>query len=93
MPLLASLIASITAQTAGREWAIGAFAALSFVALLCSVIRLAVDRQAAQQQPTGTDQVKLADFASFQRSYLSVYVVVMLADWLQGTHMYKIPDI
>ena len=30
------------------------------------------------------------EFAAFQRSYIVVYVVVMLADWLQGTHMFTL---
>ncbi|KAL9191345.1 hypothetical protein ACHAXT_001051 [Thalassiosira profunda] len=31
-----------------------------------------------------------AEFNSFRRSYLSVYLVIMLADWMQGTHMYTL---
>lgn len=31
-----------------------------------------------------------SDFNSFRRSYLSVYLVIMLADWMQGTHMYTL---
>ena len=31
-----------------------------------------------------------AEFDSFRRSYLSVYLVIMLADWMQGTHMYTL---
>ena len=29
-------------------------------------------------------------FERFKRSYLLVYSVVMLADWMQGTHMYTL---
>lgn len=29
-------------------------------------------------------------FRSFQLQYLSVYLITMLADWLQGTHMYTL---
>jgi MFS family permease len=29
-------------------------------------------------------------FNSFRRQYLSVFLIIMLADWLQGTHMYTL---
>lgn len=29
-------------------------------------------------------------FTSFRRQYLTVYFLVMFADWLQGTHMYSL---
>lgn len=31
-----------------------------------------------------------AEFNTFRYSYLSVYLVIMLADWMQGTHMYTL---
>eukprot|EP00581_Thalassiosira_minuscula_P019494 CAMPEP_0183720190 /NCGR_PEP_ID=MMETSP0737-20130205/12880_1 /TAXON_ID=385413 /ORGANISM="Thalassiosira miniscula, Strain CCMP1093" /LENGTH=454 /DNA_ID=CAMNT_0025950025 /DNA_START=184 /DNA_END=1548 /DNA_ORIENTATION=- len=31
-----------------------------------------------------------AEFDTFRRSYLTVYLVIMLADWMQGTHMYTL---
>ncbi len=31
-----------------------------------------------------------ADFDSFRRQYIAVYLVIMLADWMQGTHMYTL---
>lgn len=30
------------------------------------------------------------EFDSFRRKYLVVYLVIMLADWMQGTHMYTL---
>jgi len=30
------------------------------------------------------------DFNIFRRKYLTVYLIVMLADWMQGTHMYTL---
>lgn len=32
----------------------------------------------------------LIDFHSFRRQYMTVYVIIMLADWMQGTHMYTL---
>jgi len=37
-----------------------------------------------------TQQSLLGEFNTFRRSYLSVYLVIMLADWMQGTHMYTL---
>lgn len=33
---------------------------------------------------------KIEEFRSFRFQYMSVYLVVMLADWMQGTHMYTL---
>ena len=30
------------------------------------------------------------DFYKFRRQYMIVYWVIMLADWMQGTHMYTL---
>jgi Na+/melibiose symporter-like transporter len=30
------------------------------------------------------------EFDSFRRKYISVYLIIMLADWMQGTHMYTL---
>ncbi|KAG7346078.1 sugar transporter [Nitzschia inconspicua] len=30
------------------------------------------------------------EFDSFRRKYIAVYLVIMLADWMQGTHMYTL---
>ena len=64
------VFSSVASQTAGREWAVGAFVILVAVALLCMLVRLLVDSRAAQQKTTVTNQAKAADFASFQRSYI-----------------------
>lgn len=37
-----------------------------------------------------THQALHLEFDAFRRSYLSVYLVIMLADWMQGTHMYTL---
>ena len=41
-------------------------------------------------QSTPNDQQKRAEFYQFRKKYISVYLVVMLADWMQGTHMYTL---
>lgn len=36
------------------------------------------------------DKKQLAQFHAFRRQYMLVYAVIMLADWMQGTHMYTL---
>jgi hypothetical protein len=43
--------------------------------------------KAKTEKPT---KEQAAEFTKFQWQWLSVYLVVMLADWLQGTHMYTL---
>jgi MFS family permease len=46
------------------------------------------------QTSTGTAKndhhEKLDDFYAFRRRYILVYLIIMLADWMQGTHMYTL---
>lgn len=37
-----------------------------------------------------THQSLHSEFDTFRKSYLSVYLVIQLADWMQGTHMYTL---
>lgn len=51
------------------------------------------DLQVAEGRATRTKAAtkKLhAEFDSFRRQYIAVYLVIMLADWMQGTHMYTL---
>eukprot|EP00439_Symbiodinium_sp_Y106_P037113 s864_g4.t1 len=41
----------------------------------------------SDEQPSGA---RLAEFRAFQRQYLTVYTIIMGADWLQGTNMYTL---
>ena len=86
---LASAGAWLTEWAAGREWAVQSFVALSGVALLSVVLGQRLKGAAAASDTKASAATK-REFHSFQASYLSVFVVVMLADWLQGTHMYTL---
>ena len=48
-----------------------------------------VDPANDQRHQTVTKSKKL-EFRWFQAQYLVVYLVIMLADWLQGTNMYTL---
>lgn len=39
---------------------------------------------------TKVDAKLVKDFRSFQSKYVTVFAVIMLADWMQGTHMYTL---
>mmetsp|Transcript_65469 Transcript_65469/g.76923 ORF Transcript_65469/g.76923 Transcript_65469/m.76923 type:complete len:476 (-) Transcript_65469:77-1504(-) len=36
------------------------------------------------------NQKKVREFKAFRNNYIMVYLVIMLADWMQGTHMYTL---
>ena len=71
-----------------------------FVALLCLLGALSAVRALRGGGPEEAGGKKkgggkkgggdAASFAAFQREYLVVYLVIMLADWLQGTNMYTL---
>ncbi|KAG5186125.1 hypothetical protein JKP88DRAFT_269617 [Tribonema minus] len=92
-----SSILGVVADTFGvakpdwPDWAVTTFASLC---VACLVLLLA-DRYdgRVREGATSSGEVsgKLApSFRKFQVKYLSVYMVVMLADWLQGTNMYTL---
>ena len=89
MDVLASASAWLTEWTAGREWAVQSFVALSSIALLSVFLGQRLKGAAAAADTQATAAVR-REFHSFQHSYLAVFVAVMLADWLQGTHMYTL---
>ena len=45
----------------------------------------------ARVDTEGANAVALKkEFDGFRRKYILVYLVIMLADWMQGTHMYTL---
>jgi MFS transporter, MFS domain-containing protein family, molybdate-anion transporter len=54
------------------------------------------DHQAQLNERRNTNQTSAADaaqlvaFYTFRRGYFGVYLCIMLADWMQGTHMYTL---
>ena len=92
-----SVVAAAQSFAAGREWAVAVFLCLSTTALVFALARTLVDRRSAAAAAAASShkaavasRARDAEFARFQRSYLCVYVVIMLADWMQGTHMYTL---
>ena len=86
------------------DWPRWAIHLLFFMGALLSVTALAVRMYTPDYErdvdPAASDEKKKdegtatakkeTDFDAFRRSYLLVYLIVMLADWMQGTHMYTL---
>jgi predicted MFS family arabinose efflux permease len=66
--------------------------ALLMVTVLLTTLYGSDDRTA--ESSTNKEDIQKAalhkEFDSFRRSYITVYMVIMLADWMQGTHMYTL---
>eukprot|EP00282_Hemiselmis_andersenii_P006348 CAMPEP_0114144764 /NCGR_PEP_ID=MMETSP0043_2-20121206/19701_1 /TAXON_ID=464988 /ORGANISM="Hemiselmis andersenii, Strain CCMP644" /LENGTH=241 /DNA_ID=CAMNT_0001239165 /DNA_START=23 /DNA_END=745 /DNA_ORIENTATION=+ len=60
---------------------------------LCSLVFFLQKRlhhSEAEGGKAADDESRPAAFVSFQRQWMLVYLITMLADWLQGTHMYTL---
>jgi hypothetical protein len=72
-------------------WAVNPFACC---VLLCGVVFFGQSRLVGKQTPDGKlgkgKGGRDAEFRAFQTQWLLVYLLTMLADWLQGTHMYSL---
>jgi len=74
-----------------------AWALYTFMALACATVVMAIvqqirdkdkgDSKGDEGRPTGE---KVPLFRAFQRRYLTVYAIIMMADWFQGTNMYTL---
>jgi predicted MFS family arabinose efflux permease len=62
---------------------------LLLVALVFSTLYTPEDEKSPKN--TASKDVALhKEFDIFRRKYITVYLVIMLADWMQGTHMYTL---
>lgn len=71
-------------------WALNTFLGLAGFTSVVAVIQMVRDRghdESNDAKPTGEQAPK---FRSFQRQYLLVYAIIMMADWFQGTNMYTL---
>jgi len=72
-------------------WALNTFigcACLTFTVAIIQWWRDSNENAAgSQEKPTGKDVPR---FRAFQRQYLLVYTIIMMADWFQGTNMYTL---
>lgn len=73
-------------------WALYTFAALVSLTSCIGLIQCIRDKDESSgssgEGKPGGDQVP--EFRAFQRRYLTVYAIIMMADWFQGTNMYTL---
>merc|ERR1719446_1785217 len=75
-------------------WAINSFVVALGTTLTVAAVQYftssgsdASSSKESDEKPSGD---KVPAFRAFQRQYLIVYYIIMLADWLQGTNMYTL---
>lgn len=71
-------------------WAIQVFLGVSGVTLCVALAQRVMDKDSGDATSARPSGPKVAAFRAFQRQYLVVYSIVMMADWLQGTNMYTL---
>jgi MFS family permease len=94
LTMLLSMAATLSSWLGWPLWTL-----YTLVALVCSVMLLSLVSRAvgisaaaaAEKADPGYAAAKTpSGFVAFQRKYLAVYLVVMLADWMQGTNMWTL---
>jgi len=76
------------------EWALDVLLVMS--ALLVAAIIFSSfftseeEKESVSIEVDHANKEKVKEFNKFRRQYMAVYLVIMLADWMQGTHMYTL---
>jgi MFS transporter, MFS domain-containing protein family, molybdate-anion transporter len=63
---------------------------LLIVTMIVASFHTPEDEKDKAVQGTKTHQILHKEFDSFRHQYITVYGIIMLADWMQGTHMYTL---
>lgn len=73
-------------------WSLYSIGTLTALVLILMLYQFLTDNTASKVDNKSKDnsKVDMFSFRVFQLQYLSVYLTVMLADWLQGTNMYTL---
>lgn len=86
--------ASIIEQYGWPSWALRLLASLSVLVLITAGLdQMITFHQSTKQNDSKNNDKKVeipVSFRIFQFQYLSVYLITMVADWLQGTNMYTL---
>lgn len=94
--MLLSLAATLSDALGWPLWTLYTLSVLVCSVMLLSLASRAVGLSVAaatKKADAGFKGVEVpAGFAEFQRKYLAVFLVVMLADWMQGTNMWTLYD-
>jgi hypothetical protein len=92
---LVSLEDQLSVALGWPGWALRTVILLSVLVLATSMVQFVFMGKGSKEEGAGGVEgvcVKgmTTEFRMFQLSYLSVYLTIMLADWLQGTNMYTL---
>jgi len=75
-------------------WALNTFIGLAAFTSCIGLLQMVRDSRdqtagnsSGEEKPSGST---LPAFRAFQRQYLTVYAIIMMADWFQGTNMYTL---
>ena len=85
----------ITERFGWPSWAVNLIGSLLLLVLMATFLQQYVAarefdvKSTHNRNNTTTTKVSIS-FRIFQLKYLSVYLITMLADWLQGTNMYTL---
>jgi Sugar-tranasporters, 12 TM len=92
MELARELEARLVTALGWPEWSLRTIEVLSLAVLGVSLVQYAWDSSSSTpiKVAAGKSSKPSAEFRWFQLQYLSVYLILMLADWLQGTNMYTL---
>jgi MFS transporter, MFS domain-containing protein family, molybdate-anion transporter len=92
--LLQSTESSLVQHLNWPHWALRTIAALFAVVIFLFILEYIASSpqpKVSSHSKNGAQSAKVtSSFRWFQVQYISVYLIVMLADWLQGTNMYTL---
>ena len=72
-------------------WSVRLIAVLSLLVIIIAALEQFVSVSTASSSESKKNEAKPTwEFRWFQLQYLSVFLLTMLADWLQGTNMYTL---
>jgi hypothetical protein len=80
----------LTSNLGWPAWALRTIVILVFLVLVTAVVQSLFDTESRLAKKDGTHSQKTWEFRFFQCQYLTVFLIIMLADWLQGTNMYTL---
>lgn len=72
------------------QWALRLIASLSVLVITTGIFQQQIDGEKIVGDSSSKKRSNSRAFHLFQLQYLSVYLITMLADWLQGTNMYTL---
>ena len=89
MELALQFEANLVDSLGWPQWSLRTIGVLSFAVVCVSLFQFVSDTSSSTTEK-GNRIKPSTEFRWFQLQYLSVYLTLMLADWLQGTNMYTL---